>query len=106
MKAGEHLKPLTWGNQKAKKYIVGYEVPKIKRLFKYKNSYLKYNSFKEGKKESYVYKVFPTIEEELRVSKLDVWGLRPFIKNCPSCGGKYIPTPQSKKTCIPCRYIG
>lgn len=82
MKAGEHLKPLTWGN------------PKIFYDGRFRDRYIGENKF-----------LFTTKELNF-IKQLDPWKLRPIIKKCTLCGDRYIPTPQSDKVCIKCNYIG
>lgn len=86
MKAGEHLKALSWGN-----------APKV----------LYDRRHRDDSREDFSYKVLPplTREEYRIVRQIDPWKARIEIKDCPLCGGKYIPTPQSEKRCIPCNHI-
>ncbi len=80
MKAGEHLKSLTWGNPVVscdRRDFTGIQEPSSK-IFDYGS-----------------WKI---------VRSLDPWKPRIKTKVCPVCGGKYLPTPQSKRRCIPCNY--
>lgn len=67
-----------------------------------KLGYRGYNGDIEGVPEPS--SVIFTTKEFRHLQSLDVWKLKVNIQHCPLCGGKYIPTPQSDKTCIPCNY--
>lgn len=82
MKAGEHLKvPSGMYNHTWKNYH-----PSREKVYKEPSS-----------------DIF-TVDEHRFIQQLDPWKMKVIVKHCPLCGGKYIPTIQSNKRCIPCNY--